>query len=419
MNQLRRLVELSILGACAVVLSGALLPMVLSPGDTPTEGNPLWRAILACCYLGVTVVLVVDYRTTLLAIRRNWLLVALVLLALVSFLWSYNPRLVLQRSVAVLGATLFGLALAGRFSLEEQLRLMSWIFRIIAVLSLACVILAPRHGISDFPEQGAWRGVFNHKNGLGAIMALSVLTEWHLPANTRFAKVLNVSAILLSAVLLVFSNSITAMVALVGALVFIQCYKLARHRFRLPMFAIVSVILLTITSAAALVLFAGDTITTVLGRSSNLSGRTDIWRLVISSALEHPILGYGFAGFWGGVAPQSLTLDRRMGFHVLYSHNGYLDIFLTLGLVGLLLVSGLLASSVKRAFYCAESNESPVDFWPLALLSFVLLYNLAECTILTQDLQWSLFLASVVGADLALGVEPEEEFLLVPAEEFS
>lgn len=418
MNQVRRFLELSILGACTFVLSGALLPLVLAPGDTPTEGNPLWRAILACCYLGVTVILVADYRTTLLAIRRNWLLAALVLLALVSFLWSYNPRLVLQRSVAVLGATLFGLAIAVRFSLEQQLRLMSWIFRIIAVLSLACVILAPRHGISEFPDEGAWRGIFNHKNGLGAIMALSMLTEWHLPANTRFAKVLNVSAILLSAVLLVFSNSITAMVALVGSLVFIQCYKVARHRFRLPLFAIISIILLAFTSAGALLLSAGDAITAALGRSSTLSGRTEIWRWVISFALEHPILGYGFAGFWGGVAPQSITLDRRIG-HVLYSHNGYLDIFLTLGLGGLLLLLGFLASGVKRAFYCAERNESALDFWPLALLSFVLLYNLAECTLLVQDLQWSFFLASVVGADLALCVEPEEEFLLVPAEEFS
>lgn len=419
MNQVRKVLELSILGGCAFILSQALLPLVLAPGDTPSEGNPLWRAILAVSYLGVAAILMADYRSTLVAIRRNALLMVLVLLAMVSFLWSYSPALVLQRSIAVFGATLFGLALAVRLSPEEQLRLMSWTFRIIALLSLACVILAPRYGISEFPEEGSWRGIFGHKNGLGAIMVLAILTEWHLPANTRFARLLNAFAILLAAVLLVFSNSITALVALVGSLIFIQGYKLARHRLRLPLFAIVSVIILAITGGAGLLLSGSDIITGILGRTSNLSGRTEIWRWVLSFAMDHPVLGYGFSGFWGGAAPQSLTLDRRLGFHVMYSHNGYLDIFLTLGCVGLLVVLGFLATAIKRAFYCAERNESPVDFWPLALLSFVLLYNLAECTILTQDLQWSLFLASVVSADLAAFLEPEEEFLLVPSEEFS
>ena len=30
-------------------------------------------------------------------------------------------------------------------------------------------------------EEGAWRGIFNHKNALGAAMALAILVEWHLP----------------------------------------------------------------------------------------------------------------------------------------------------------------------------------------------------------------------------------------------
>src|SRR5262249_34949885 len=145
----------------------ALLPLILPPGDTPLEGNPVWKLILAMIYLGVVMILAADYRQSLLAIERNQCLVLLVLFALLSCFWAYTPTLVLQRSVAVLGATLFGIALAVRFPLEEQLRLLTYVFRVIAVLSLLCVVLAPRIGISAGEQDGYWRGIFGHKNGLG------------------------------------------------------------------------------------------------------------------------------------------------------------------------------------------------------------------------------------------------------------
>jgi exopolysaccharide production protein ExoQ len=421
MNGVRQFFEWSVLGGCAFILTQALLVMVLAPGDTPVDGNPLWRVILATSYLCVAAILVWDYRGALLAVRRNWFVTALTLLALVSCLWAQTPTLVLQRSIAVFGATLFGIALAVRLSLEEQLRLMSWVFRTIAVLSLACIVLLPRYGISDWPHQGDWRGIFGHKNGLGAYMALSVLVEWHLPTETRTDKVLNLSALLLSAVLVVFSNSITSIVTLTATLIFIWIYKLARQRLRLPLFAIVSAMFLVIASGVTMLLVDSDIVTTALGRSSNLTGRTEIWRWVISFILERPVLGYGFSGFWGGASDESFALNRRLGVPIMYSHNGYLDILLTLGLVGFALVLVFLGTGTKRAFDRSERNESSVDLWPLAFLFLFMLHNMAECTILFQDLEWSLCIATVVGADTVLfaPAEQQEQSILVPSEELA
>jgi hypothetical protein len=62
-----------------------------------------------------------------------------------------------------------------------------------------------------------------------------------------------------------------------------------------------------------------------------------------------------------------------------------------------------------------------VGLWPLAFLFFFFLHNLGECTILFQDLEWAVCVATVVGADAALfapDAEQEEELLLVPSEEF-
>jgi exopolysaccharide production protein ExoQ len=416
MNERRTFLELLVLGGCAFVLTRALLSLILLPGDVLTEGNPVWRLILAVSYVSVAMILVPCYRETLFVARRNWFLLTLVILALVSSSWAAMPAQVLQRSIAVLGTTLLGLAFAVLLSLEEQLRLLSWVFRIIAVLSLACVLFLPGTGVSDV---GEWKGIFSYKNGLGSIMALSFLVEWHLPAHSYFSKIVNRLAILLSGVLLVFSSSITPLVGVVGALLFIEIYKLAVHRFQIRRYAIVLGMMLIIASGVAMLHMDSAGLVGALGRSSDLTGRAAIWSMVLSVIPQRPMLGYGYAGFWNGATPESLLVDWAMGSVIMYSHNGYLEILLTLGAVGLLLSLGFLWTGIKRAYSCSERSSSSVDLWPLAFLFFFLLHNLAECTILMQDLEWAVCVATIVGADAALldsATEQEEGLAFVPGE---
>ena len=425
MNGRRRFLELLVFGVCAFILSKALLSLILTPGDTPAEGgagNPVWKLILAVSYLSVAMILVPYYEETLFVVRRNWSLVGLVLLALVSCLWAETPALVLQRSIAVFGTTLFGIALAVRLSLEDQLRLVSWVLRIIAVLSLACVLFFPSYGVSDWVKhEGEWQGIFDYKNAFGSIMALSVLVEWQLPTHTRSSKVVNRLALLISAVLLVFSSSITALVALIGSFLFIQLYKLAAQRLRIPLYAIVLATLLIIASGVTVLLVNSEKVASILGRTSDLTGRTEIWSQVMSYIPERPVLGYGYSGFWFGASSESFAVDRAMGTRIMYSHNGYLEILLYLGAVGFLLTLAFIWTGMNRAYYCSERDRSSLSLWPLALLFFFLLHNVGEVSILSQDLEWAVCVGIVVGTDPALfapAVEQEEGSVLVPSEEF-
>jgi len=390
--------ELVVLALCAFLLSQALLSMILAPGATPAEGNPVWRTILSVSYLSVALILVPYYRETLYVIRRNWPLASLIALMLVSCVWAYIPSLVLRRSIAALGATLFGLALSIRLSLKDQLRFLSWLFRIVGLLSLACVILAPGRGILD----GEWRGIFQHKNILGSMMALSVLVEWHLPTDTLPSRILNILTLVLSAVLLIFSRSATPAIALIGAIAFLAVYRVAVRRFRIPRYAILLATFLMIASSISVFLWHSETVMGALGKSSDLTGRTEIWSGALSFVQEHPLLGYGYWGFWSGASPDSSALERVMGTSIMYSHNGYLEILLTLGAVGFVLVLAFLACGIKRAYECSRHNPFGVDLWPLAFLLFLVLHNIGECTILVQDLEWSLCVATVISTDAAL-----------------
>jgi O-antigen ligase len=360
-------------------------------------------------------ILVPYYRETLYVLRRNWFLVALVVLALVSGSWAAMPALALRKAIAVLGTTLFGIALAVRLSPEEQVRLLSWLCRTIAVLSLACVIFFPSYGIS--PEH-QWQGVFAYKSVLGFVMALSILVEWQLPTPTAFSRTLNRLALLLSAVLLFFAGSLTPTIALLGSLLLVEAYKFAAQRLRISQAIIVLAMLLMMSSGVAMFLASSEKLTNALGRSSDLTGRTEIWRWVGASILERPLLGYGYSGFWSEVSAASTGIDHLVGGMIMYAHNGYLEVLLSLGIVGLALTLAFLGLGIRRAIYWSDR----MGLWPLAFLLFFLLQNFTECSILLQDLEWAICVAVVVSTDsvlLATDEEDDEELLLEPSEELT
>jgi len=415
MNNRRDLIDRLVLASCAFFLTGAITTLILTPGATPLEGNVYGQLIMGISYLALAGVLVTYRREALIVVRRNWSLAALTLLAFASSLGTETPAFSARRCFAVACATLFGVALAVKLTLEEQLRLMSWLFRIISILSLACVILLPSYGVTDSVEQ-EWRGVFGFKNALGAVMALSVLVEWHLPTNTRWSKVVNRLALLLSVYLLIRSNSITALMALVGASVLVGIYKFATFRLRMPLYATVVATLPIVSLGFVLVAAKSDALVALVGRTPELTGRTQIWRWVTTFIQERPIQGYGYAGFWTESA--SARIERAIG-SPMYSHNGYLDTILTTGVLGLSLAVVFLGTGLKRALDWSQQGEARASLWPLGILSFLLFYNLGEGTIFQPDLQWSLCVAAAAGSDLALFV-PEtvsgDELLLTTSE---
>jgi len=417
MNGTRRPVELIVLGGCALVVSGAFVALLLEKEQTGLEGNPAWRLLLAINYAAVAWVLLPWYRETLYVLRRNWALASLLVLAVLSSFWAEMPDLVLRKSIGLFGTTLFGIALAVRLSYEEQLRMLKWLFRVVALLSLACVLLFPSYGISS---EGEWMGVFEYKNAMGSAMGLSLLLESQLLAATGLAKLLKCLAMSLYAFLLLKSDSVTPVVALGGALILLNTYKFLALRWRVPLYAFFGIIAVPVLAGLSLVVAKSDSILGFLGRSSNLTGRTEIWGLVISFIPQRPILGYGYSGFWMGASPESFVVNRVLGGPIMYSHNGYLEMLLSLGVVGFVLTISLLGSGMKRAIYLSRQRPLGTEFWPLAFLLYFILHNLGECTILMQELEWAMCISCIVGTDLLLlasTAEEEAELPLVPLKE--
>jgi len=398
MGDRRHFFDMLILGNCAFFLSGAITTMFMTPGANALEGNAFGRTTMGICYLAVAGMLVSYRREVLIVLRRNWSLAPLLMLGFASSLWAETPELSFRRCGAAAGTTLLGVALSVKLTLEEQLRFLSWLFRILSLLSLGCVLLFPSYGISNTPE-AEWQGVFGFKNFFGSLMAISILIEYQLPTDTRWSKTLNRAALLLSFLLLVRSNSMTSLLGVVVTFALVETFKFATFRLRMPLYATVVASLLIVSLGFFLVTPRSDALAAVFGRTTNLTGRTEIWPLVISSIQERPILGYGYAGFW--TESVSAAVVGAVG-EVIYSHNGYLDVILTLGGLGLSLALIFLGTGLKRAFDWSVHGESRTKFWPVAFLCFFLFYNVAECTIFMQHMLWALCVATVIGSDLTL-----------------
>jgi O-antigen ligase len=254
-------------------------------------------------------------------------------------------------------------------------------------------------------------------------MALSILVEWQLPTPTTFSRTVNRLALFLSAVLLFFAGSVTPTVALLGSFFLVEVYKFAVQRLRMSQAVTVLTLLLMASSGVAIFLGNSERITNAVGRSSDLTGRTEVWSGVAPSILEHPLLGYGYSGFVPEVSAALAEVEYAMGGAILYSHNGYLEVLLNLGIVGFALTLAFLAAGVRRALYWSNRNRSSTGLWPLAFMLFFLFQNFTECTILLQDLEWGICVAVVASADPALlGAyedEDDEELFLEPSEQMT
>jgi exopolysaccharide production protein ExoQ len=155
-----------------------------------------------------------------------------------------------------------------------------------------------------------------------------------------------------------------------------------------------------LTAGVVLLLGGGSALSQSLGRGAGLTGRTDIWAASIAAA-ENPVLGTGFESFWNANASKVNQRLRLLGFrdfaNINSAHNGYIQIYVDLGLMGLCLIVLILISGYRyasRAFLYDPELASLL----LACIATATFYSVAEAGFRTMSPTWIFLLLGVVGS---------------------
>jgi len=320
-------------------------------------------------------------------LRRDKLLVFLVALAMISAFWSEEPGHTLQRSVALFGTTFFGVYFASRFSLVDQLRILSRVFLIGAVLSPIVVAVLPQYGIAG-PEFGhAWQGIYGHKNGLGSAMALGTIAFTFRAVMDRKGSLRWWAAAGLSVGLLLLSHAATSLLACAVSLMTFTLAPILRRPLRRIIWAVVGMGALAV-GAGLWALNNLQFVMSLLGRDQSFTGRTTVWMVSIAMITRRPWLGYGYNEFWpayGSDMVAHLTGLAEMS-------HAILNLWLDLGLLGVLIFILQYSKSLWCAVVAVRNTKSVEWFWPLVFLVYLATVGLVESIVLQRNgLSWIVF----------------------------
>jgi exopolysaccharide production protein ExoQ len=319
-----------------------------------------------------------------------WLLPAL---AVASAWWSVDASVTARASMGLCIAMMLGAYVGVRFTLAEQLRLVGVVCIALIGLSLAFAFIEPGLGIDVGPVAGSWRGAFITKNAFGRAMAFAFTVLVILVRTDAIFRGPAMLGAVLSAALIMLSDSRTSMVIGVAMLALaVGAPVLARLRVsQLGVTLLLVAIVLVIIGAA---ITTGTDARTRPGDPDLFTGRPRLWAASMLMVMQHPLLGYGFQGFWNGSAGAFMGVWRLVQWTPPHAHNGFVDVTLDLGVVGLALLIAFLARTGASALVLLRTNpRSSAALWATSIVLFMLLTNLTESTFLRSNMYWSLLAA--------------------------
>lgn len=342
-------------------------------GILSDQGDATKQMILALLYAGCGAFLL--WRTRLpMLLELGAPLLFLLLWCFASALWCDLPSLALRRSAALSGTLVVGLYAGLRFDVKDLVRLLCRVVGIVVLASLVVAAVVPSMGLD--PE-GRLRGVFAHKNFLGSFAALGLLTlvARLVEPPSRRAMVLDSLSAAGCVLCLVLARSASPLPTIGFALLVLFWVRRSRAMSHWPVGMVLAA---ACTAGFALPLFANDlgSLATVLGRDAGFSGRTMVWEFGVDLFTRNPWLGYGYGAFWNG--PAGTLFLQWARFAVPHAHNGYLQLALDSGSIGLVLFLCAVAVLVFRAVRLLDDGEQSRMAWPLAFIAFYLVSNLAE-----------------------------------------
>ncbi|HUP91101.1 MAG TPA: O-antigen ligase family protein [Solimonas sp.] len=363
------------------------LTVAYGPSEGGVVSRTLWLGLL-----GISSVLVL-WRGGLswLVLRStNLFLFVFAALAVASIAWSIEPVLTIRRLIRLL--TFMMVALAFVLVAWHRVRFQNVVRPILTIMLFGSIVFGlafPQlaiHQDTSTELAGAWRGLTNHKNTLGALADLGLILWFHawLTREVRLLSALAGGAIALACLLL--SRSATSLVTAIFVSLFMLLLLRAPRNVRrwmptliglfIAALAIYAMVILRVLPGTDMLL---SPIMRFTGKDMSFTGRSEIWAIMLEHIRFAPLLGTGYGAYWVGPVPASPSYEfvLRMWFYPGSAHNGYLEMVNDLGVAGLLCLCGYLLLFVRHSLKLLHLDRSQGALY-LALFFQQAISNLSE-----------------------------------------
>jgi exopolysaccharide production protein ExoQ len=361
------------------------------------EGSPLDAAFyLALATAGFCVLGKRQVRLSEI-VRNNGWIIAFLLYSFISIAWSDFPFVTFKRVIKIFGSPIMALIVLTEPDPEEALtRLMKRCAYVIVPVSILFIKYYPQLGrrYDQWTGLAMNTGIAVGKNALGAdCMILGFfffwhfLQTWHTERNTPRRNELWLIVGFLIGIwwLLSQAHSATSAITLIIGVLTVVCVGI--RRINKTFIGTYLLVALGLVAVAELAFGISGNLSEALGRGSQLSGRMDLWARLLKVHIN-PIFGTGFESFWLGERLQQM--EGIFFFIPNEAHNGYLETYLTLGLIGVFLLVGLIVATFWKIRLELFRNFEWARY-RLGFFAALVVYNLTEAAIKTYSPVWFVF----------------------------
>ncbi|MEH1872398.1 O-antigen ligase family protein [Nostoc sp.] len=389
--------------ACLMLYSGTPLDAFLTDGYTVQEGDrTIFRLLYTFTYIVSLSLIALRWKKVTYVFSRDKFIWILIGVCALSSFWSLDAGITLRRAIGLAGTSIFGLYLASRYTINQQLKLCAYMLGISAVMCFVFVILIPKYGLSGGIDGNTWRGIFQTKNVLGKRFVLSGAVFFFLAMTTQKNRLVLWVGYITSGLLVILSKSTTSVgnfIIITGA--FLIYYRILNLKYKI-MIPVVTFVLTFAIAFYTWFLSNADTILGSVGKDTTLTGRAELWPAVLQMIAKKPWLGYGYGAFWTENGESSIIV-QTVEWNAPNAHNGFLDLWLALGLLGVLIFLIGFVINLLRGLYLIRWNQTSENLWLLVYLTYIILSNLTETTLLEQNsLEWILYVSAILSSKVSI-----------------
>ncbi|WP_299093720.1 O-antigen ligase family protein [uncultured Metabacillus sp.] len=355
--------------------------VMVSLSDMNLTVNAIFNKLEILIYVVSMLIFVISIDLNL--IKRNIIYLTIGIFSLFSCLWSANPNLTLKNSFLLLGLIIFALNAVRYLEREDIIKVILVFFTLILILNIFSILFMKDISIQFDSRSGlTYRGLFYYRTGfagyMGIILIYSLVSAYIFRKNKYI--ILCLFNIIISIILIALGKAVTTMVVSVVCIVFFYLYKNTNRKLLL------TILIITPFIFSFILIYYGTTgfveIFLLLGRDPTITGRTIIWSSIVemlSSNRFNSIFGFGTNTFWK-IDSLRGYIDRNMGgFKTPHAHNGYLELILNWGYIGITLygiqVIRIINNGIRKSI---KLNMKIYSALPIVFYFYIWCFNITE-----------------------------------------